>query len=58
MTNSSDDADSEYTNPLPSDFPAWAYDLHPDDDEFRAGYPFSDIPESELSGEACTESNK
>jgi hypothetical protein len=51
MANSKGDINPAYDNSLSSDFPDWAYDLNPDDDEFRAGYPFSDVSELELSGE-------
>lgn len=54
MANTNGDVHSGHDSTLSSDLPAWAYDLHPDDDEFRAGYPFSDIPELEPTGELNT----
>ena len=54
MANTNGNVHSVHDNTLPSDLPAWAYDLHPDDDEFRAGYPFSDVPELEPTGELNT----
>ncbi|CAF1123447.1 unnamed protein product [Rotaria sp. Silwood1] len=47
MTNSNEDFNPVYNNPLPPEFAHWSLDLYLDDDEFRAGYPFSDIPEIE-----------
>ncbi|CAF4033759.1 unnamed protein product, partial [Rotaria sordida] len=47
MTNSNEDFNPVYNNPLPPEFAHWSLDLYLDDDEFRAGYPFSDIPEME-----------
>ncbi|CAF3951274.1 unnamed protein product [Rotaria sordida] len=47
MTNFNGDFNPVYNNPLPPVFAHWPLDLDLDDDEFRAGYPFSDIPEME-----------
>jgi hypothetical protein len=50
MANFNGDFNPVYGNPLPSEFSHWPLDLYVDDDEFRAGYPFSDIPEMEPDG--------
>ncbi|CAF1338438.1 unnamed protein product [Rotaria sordida] len=47
MTDSDDDFNSVFNNPLPPKFIHWPLDLDIDDDEFRARYPFSDVPEME-----------
>ena len=50
MTNLNEDFNPVYNDPLPPEFAHWSLDLYFDDDEFRAGYPFSDIPEIESNG--------
>lgn len=52
MASSNGDTNSVDDTPMQLDLPHWAYDMYPDDDEFRAGYPFSDIPEMDSDGEA------
>ncbi|CAF4163986.1 unnamed protein product, partial [Rotaria sordida] len=47
MTDSDDDFNSVFNNPLPPKFIHWPLDLDIDDDEFRVRYPFSDVPEME-----------
>lgn len=44
------DFNTFYGNPLPPEFAHWPLDMYMDDDEFRAGYPFTDIPEMESNG--------
>ena len=50
MTNSNEDFNPVYTDPFPLEFLHGLSGLDWDDDEFRAGYPFSDIPEMESKG--------
>jgi hypothetical protein len=50
MSNSNGDFNSVYNHPLPPEFMYWPLDSYMDDDEFRAGYPFSDVPEMESNG--------
>ncbi|CAF4292988.1 unnamed protein product, partial [Adineta steineri] len=48
MANFNDNFNPDYINLLPVEFAHTALDLDWNDDEvFRAGYPFSDIPEME-----------
>jgi hypothetical protein len=50
MTNVNDDAIPISNGPLPTGFTRWAFDISLDDEEFRAGYPFSSGDESSLIG--------
>ena len=50
MTNPDDNFNPLFNNLLPPEFAHWSYGLDYDDDEFRAGYPFSDVQEMELNG--------
>ncbi|CAF1525009.1 unnamed protein product [Adineta steineri] len=53
MANFNDNSNPDYINLLPVEFAHTALDLDWNDDEvFRAGYPFSDIPEMESNGVA------
>ena len=50
MTNPNDDFNPLFNNHLPPEFAHWAHGLDYNDDEFRAGYPFSDVEETESNG--------
>ncbi|CAF1520598.1 unnamed protein product, partial [Adineta steineri] len=51
MANFNDNSNPDYINLLPVELAHTALDLDWNDDEvFRAGYPFSDIPEMESNG--------
>jgi len=51
MANSDENFDSAFNDPLPPEFIRWSLGLDFDDDEeFRAGYPFTDVPEIEPNG--------
>ncbi|CAF1496188.1 unnamed protein product, partial [Rotaria sordida] len=52
MTNFNGNFNSVYNNPLPLEYAHWSLDSYVDDDEFRDGYPFSDISEVE-SNKSC-----
>ena len=50
MTNINGDFIPIENNSLPPEFAQWPLDMYLDDDEFRAGYPFSPLLENELNG--------
>lgn len=50
MTNPNDDFHPLFNNAASPEFGCSSFGLDYNDDEFRAGYPFSDIPETALSG--------
>lgn len=50
MTNSNGDFNPVLNNSLPPELAHWSFGLDYNDDEFRAGYPFPDLPKTELSG--------
>ncbi len=48
--HSNGDLDPFFDTFLPPEYAQWPFMLDYDDDEFRAGYPFSDVPEMEVNG--------
>lgn len=50
MANSDENFDPASNNLVPPEFIRWSLGLDFDDEEFRAGYPFSDVPEVEPNG--------
>jgi hypothetical protein len=49
--HSNGDLDPFFDTFLPPEYAQWPFMLYyDDDDEFRAGYPFSDVPAMELNG--------
>lgn len=50
MTNPNDDFHPLFNNNASPEFGHLSFGLDYDDEEFRAGYPFSDVPEMTLNG--------
>jgi hypothetical protein len=50
MTDPNDNFHPFYNDYFPPQYGPWSYGLDYDDDEFRAGNPFSDVPEMEHNG--------